>query len=290
MRLWSVYKDGTKLIGWVLGDHNAATVQRVIGDTFEVKPTTHPIPKRWASKWIPIWKDSAQFGSAQWGAFVAGWNTWIAWQLQHELGYTAAKTSDGAFAHVGAPPAPPGYAPIFPEWNVWQIWQADDPTFDLMTVGLSLDRQLRIFVENTIADGAPGAAVSDPANPFALRGEQAQIIPAVTGLEVARTRAEVPEFAGATQLGKADSTAKLRTVRFWNRGAATVVPWPHDSDHLLDTVFVPSASNPVTSAEQPGSLAGAVSSAADTAGTTLKIVGIGAAALLLVVLLTRRGS
>lgn len=186
-------------------------------------------------------------------------------------------------ARVGdapAPAVPAGFAPVFPGWNVWDVWQADDPTFSIMNVGLDLERQLRIWVENEIAENATGAAVADPANPAALRGDQVQPIPEVSGLAAAATRANIPALAGAATLGSKDSKATLRTVRFWNRGASTIMPWPHDDNYLLDTVYTPSSDNAVTNAPQPSSLAGGASAAADAAASVVKVIAIGAGVVL----------
>jgi hypothetical protein len=177
-----------------------------------------------------------------------------------------------------------GFAPVFAGWNVWDVWQSDDPPFSVLNIGLDLERQLRIWVENTLKDNAPGSAVADPANPFALRGDQIQIIPKTEGLAVETSRADVPEFAGSVNLGGGeDSKAILRTVRFFNRGSPTSLPWAHEPGYLLDTVYTPSSSNPVTNAPQPGSLGGAASKAGDELGkavTALVWIGGGVAVAL----------
>lgn len=197
-------------------------------------------------------------------------------------------------ANVGdAPVALPGFVPIFQGWNVWDVWQADDPDTGLLgsiwQAGESQERILRVWVEDQIKDNAPGAAVADPANPAALKGAQIQIIPHVPtvfptstakGLSVVATREDIPELAGAMQIGKADSQATLVTVRFYNRGAQTTMPWAHDANFLLDRVYLPSSQNSVTNAPAPSSLAGAASSAADAAGTVVKVVVIGAGVVL----------
>jgi hypothetical protein len=169
---------------------------------------------------------------------------------------------------------PAGFAPVFPGWNVWDVWQASDPSFDLMNLGLALERQAQIWIEDKLKDEAPGVAVADPANPLALRGDQIQIIPAATGLERAVLRAEVPGLEGAQQVGATGTPAIRRTVRFYNRGASAVLPWPHDGDYLLETVYQPSATNPITSGAAPSSLAGAASAVGDVAADTAKIVGL----------------
>lgn len=196
---------------------------------------------------------------------------------------------------VGAP-APDGFVQVFPGWNVWEVWQSQDPVESIgdavLNVGVPLERQLRIWVEDWLREHAPNAAVADTANPFALKGSQVEIIPNAGGLELLQTRADVPSLAGALQLGKEGSQGIKRTVRFFNRGAATATAWPHDENYLVESVFQPSSSNPLTSGAAPTSLGGAASSAADTIGGTLKIVaivaGVGIGALLLVQILQSR--
>lgn len=169
---------------------------------------------------------------------------------------------------------PTGFAPVFPGWNVWDLYVADDPNTTILgtiwNAGESPERVMRVWVENEISDNAPGAAVADPANPAALRGDQIQPIPAVSGLSVAVARGDVPALAGAQQLGKEGSTATLHTVRFWNRGSDTVMPWPHDENFLLETVYTPSATNAVTNSPQPSSLGGLASQSADVVGHGLE--------------------
>ncbi len=191
-----------------------------------------------------------------------------------------------AHAHVGAPA---GFAPIFPGWNVWEIDQADDPVLGVLgtiwTAGESAERMLRIWVEDQIKDNAPGAAVADPANPAALKGDQVQLIPPVQGLDVAAARGDIAALAGPQQLGSKDSKVTLRTVRFYNRGTNSVLPWPHDENFLLERVFTPSADNAVTNAAPPSSLAGSATAAAEAAGTAVKAIAIGAGVVLGVVLI-----
>lgn len=189
---------------------------------------------------------------------------------------------------VGAP-APAGFAQIFAGWNVWDVWQSQDPIEGLggavMNAGVPLERQLRIWVEDWLREHAPTAAVADTANPFALKGSQVEIIPNPGGLEQLQTRGDVPGLAAAMQLGNEGSQGLKRTVRFFNRGAETATAWPHDENYLLESVFKPSAANPLTSGAAPTSLGGAASSAADGVASTLKIVaivaGVGLGALLL---------
>lgn len=188
---------------------------------------------------------------------------------------------------------PPGFLTVFPGWNVWDIYQADEPDVGLleklMLAGLSRDRQLQVWVENNIKDNAPGSAVADPANPAALRGDQIQIIPKVTGLkdDVGRESAGI---GGPIHIGDPDATgeAQLRTVRFFNRAAqSSVMPWPHDGNYVVDASYVPSTSNPVTNAEAPGSLAGGITKAGESLMTGVKIAGVGIG-LLLLLQLTRK--
>lgn len=181
---------------------------------------------------------------------------------------------------------PSGFLQVYPGWNVWDVWQADDPTFNIMDVGLSLERQLRIWVENEIKDNAPGSAVADPANPAALRGDQIQPIPKVAGLTVAQARGDIPTLAGALTIGSSGSGATLRTVRFWNRGAASVMPWPHDENYVVDAAYTPSTSNPVTNAPQPSSLGKSASELAADASSALTVLVVGAGVVLGVVLIS----
>ncbi len=203
-----------------------------------------------------------------------------------------AEALQRANVHVGAAPA--GFAQIFPGWNVWELWQAEDQIEGIggavLNAGVSLERQLRIWVEDWIRDKAPGAAVDDQKNPFALKGAQIEIIPNAGGLEMLQTRADIPGLAGAMQLGEQGSAAKKFVVRFYNRAATeTAVAWPHDENYLLEAVYAPSSSNPITNGEAPSSAAGTATEVANTVGSAVKIVaivaGVGLGALLLVQLL-----
>lgn len=190
-------------------------------------------------------------------------------------------------AHVGAPA---GFAQVFKGWNVWDVWQSQDPVEGLggaiLNAGVSLERQLRIWIEDWIKDHAPAAAVADTgANPFALKGSQIEIISNPGGLELLQTRADVPGLAGALQLGKEGSQGKKITVRFFNRGDETAADWPHDENYLLEAVYQPSSTNPLTNGAAPSSMSGAASGAADAASSVIKVVAIGAGVVLGVVLL-----
>lgn len=182
--------------------------------------------------------------------------------------------------------APVGFVQLFPGWNVWDVWQSQDPIDGLggaiMNAGLSLERQLRIWVEKAVEEGAPAAALADPLNPAALRGDQVQILPNSGDLVALQTRGDVPGLAGALQLGEQGSQTVKRTVRFYNRGDGGALPWPHDENYLVDRVYEPSTTNPLTTGPAPDSLAGAADAALGTAGTVLKVVAIGAGAVLVV--------
>jgi hypothetical protein len=157
----------------------------------------------------------------------------------------------------------PGFAPILVGWNVWDVWQKNSLDFEIGGVGLTADRRLRIFVEKT-ADSAPGSAISDPLNPGRLVGDLVDVLPNAAGLEQDARKEDVP---GAALL--LDGPATLHTVRFFNRGRAGVVSWPHTSNYLLDKTYLPSAENPVTNAPAPPTLGG---TAADAAGTLSEVV------------------
>lgn len=189
-------------------------------------------------------------------------------------------------ARVGAPA--PGFVTVYPGWNVWALWQSEDPIRGVFgtiwNLGVSPEREFRIWVEDQIKTNAPGTAVADPANPAALRGEQIQIIPNAGGLATDATRADIPELAGGVQLGAKDSKTKLTFVRFYNRGQEAAMPWPHDENVLLDASYVPSSTNSVTNAAPPSSLGGTASQLASDAGSVVKVIAIGGGLVLATVL------
>lgn len=195
------------------------------------------------------------------------------------------------FARVGAA-APsstqPGFVTVYPGWNVWALWRSNDPDrsifSDIWNAGLSADRELQIWVENQIKDNATGTAVADPANPAALRGDQIQIIPGANGLTMDATRADMPDLAGAVQLGKTGSKASRVFVRFYNRGQQSLMPWPHDQNVLLDASFVPSSSNQLTNGAAPSSLGGTATDLANSAESVVKVIAIGGGLVLAAVL------
>src|ERR1700742_4307115 len=134
-------------------------------------------------------------------------------------------------------------APIFAGWNVWAVWQVKDLPFSIMMLGVSRDRQLQIWVEDqTRVNG--GASTADPID---LKGSSVQILNgAPTDLQVAGRKESV---SGPTMAVEGD--AELRYVRFYNRGDATSLPWPHDESYLLDSVYEPSKTSPTTNSAPP---------------------------------------
>lgn len=181
--------------------------------------------------------------------------------------------------------APAGFAPIFPGWNVWSVYQSDDPIEGVLgtiwTLGESLDRKLQVWVEDHVKDTAPGTAVADPANPAALRGDQVFIIPSAGTLDIDSKSGDIPELSGAMQLGNAGSKAVERYVRFYNRGAASVMPWPHDTNYLLNHVYSPSGTDPITSSKPPASLSSALDAAGNAAEKLVEFAAVGIGAYLL---------
>jgi hypothetical protein len=182
----------------------------------------------------------------------------------------------------------PGFVTVFVGWNVWALWRADDPDRSLIdtiwNLGLAPDTELRIWVEDQVKANAHGAAVADPLNPTALRGAQVQIIPSTSGLAVDATRADVPELAGALQLGREGSKASRVVVRFFNRGTQAIMPWPHDRNVLLDATYTPSSTNPITSGAAPSSLGGTATELAEDAKSVVKVIAIGGGLVLATVL------
>lgn len=172
-------------------------------------------------------------------------------------------------------PAPAGFAPVFAGWNVWSVWQKNDLDIEIGSIGLDADRRLRVWVEDT-ADAASGAQLHDPLNPNPTHfdGDEVDLIAGDAGLTVALGRDTVPNAASLLL----DGPATLRFVRFFNRGADTIVPWPHSSNYLLENVYMPSATNAATSAPPPESTGGDVQKAA---GAVANAVGGGAKLILI---------
>lgn len=161
----------------------------------------------------------------------------------------------------------PGFAPIFKGWNVWDVFAKNDLDFELSGVGASPERRLRIFVENSIVDGAPAAAVDDQDNPLKLVGSMIQVIKSPGGLQVATRKEDVPGPALVL-----DGPATKHTVRFWNRGEDTELSWPQSSNFLLDAVYQPSTTSPITSGPAPSSLPGTLDQVGDSAKKTATVV------------------
>lgn len=161
----------------------------------------------------------------------------------------------------------PGFAPIFHGWNVWDVFAKNDLDFEIGGLGLSPDRRLRIWVEDTIKDGAPAAAVNDPANPTKLVGDMIEVIQNAGALAPTARKEDVPSAAFLL-----DGPATSHTLRFFNRGPETELSWPHNDNFLLDVVYRPTTASPITSAPEPGSLAGTVNDAAHAAKETTKVV------------------
>jgi hypothetical protein len=139
------------------------------------------------------------------------------------------------------------FAPIFPGWNVWEVWQVKDLPFTISMIGVSPERQLRIWVEDQLRLHS----AADVADSIDLKGSQIEIIPAAPGLATAMRKEQVPN--GATFV--VSGPAELFTVRFFNRGSQTAIAWPHDSEYLLDEVKDPNPSNPATSGPAPTKIA-----------------------------------
>lgn len=184
----------------------------------------------------------------------------------------------------------PGFAPIFHGWNVWDVFAKNDLDTEIGGIGVSPDRRLRIWVDNSIREGAPAAEVADPANPLTLVGGTIEIIQNAGGLQATLRKESVPGPAILL-----DGPATVHTVRFFNRGPATALSWPHNDNFLLDAVYQPSTASPITNAPEPGTLAGSVNDAAAAAAKTTKtvvtivVVVAGAGALLWVLSQANKG-
>jgi hypothetical protein len=167
----------------------------------------------------------------------------------------------------------PGMAPVFPGWNVWGVWQKNDLDLELSMVGVSRDRRLRIWVENEADDNAPGVEVGDPLSPnfTKFKGEMVQIIPSEAGLFRAVSKEMWPGEAALSL----DKPGTLRFVRFYNRGTLSALPWPHDANYLLDAVYLPSPTNPVTNAPAPASTAQDIGDAAEGVKQAAQSIGSG---------------
>jgi len=189
---------------------------------------------------------------------------------------------------------PAGMAPVFFGWNVWTLYQTTKPDESVLAkiwhLGIPEDQMARLWVENQVEDNAPGANVSDPLNPDVehLRGNEVQMLPGRPSLAIAAAR-ESAGLGGEQHLGADDApgTPIERTVRFYNRGKATVMPWPHDKNFLVDVVWQPSASNMLTNGPAPKTTDVALGKVGDSLMTGLEIAGVGIG-LLLLLQLTRK--
>src|SRR5882672_2804828 len=104
--------------------------------------------------------------------------------------YATIPTLRGLGIDVTSSSSEPGVIPIFPGWNIWNVWQANDLDFSLLNIGLTPERQLRIWVEDQIRDKAGAAEVADP---VAIKGSQIQVLPGLpTGLKIMMRKEQVP--------------------------------------------------------------------------------------------------
>lgn len=180
---------------------------------------------------------------------------------------------------AAAAAVPAGNAPVFAGWNVWDVWQANDPDQGILGsiwyAGVDQEQLLKLWVENQVEDNALGANVSDPLNPNLAhkRGDQVQIIAKPTGLAIAAAR-ESAGLGGALQVGNAGSQATLSSVRFFNRGKQTLMPWPHDKNFVVDAVYQPSPGNAITNGPGPSTTGEALESAAKGFGEVVKVIAI----------------
>ncbi len=158
--------------------------------------------------------------------------------------------------------------------------------------GVDPERALRIWVEDQVDDHAQGAVVGDPVspNPKKFKGDMVNVLPGTGTLKGAAFRIDVPALAGQQQLGVTGSKATLHVVQFFNRGAATVMPWPHDKNFLVETVFEPDASNPLTNAEPPGSAAEDLAAAAGAFGHATEVAAWLVGGVAVIFILSKLGS
>lgn len=136
------------------------------------------------------------------------------------------------------------FAPVPAGWNVWAVWQRRDLSdINPQWWGVPRDRRLRAWVEDRLR--YRGIDVSDP---WALAGSQVEILLGVPNdLEVLKSKEQLEHSAPLL-----NGEAELRAVRFFNRGAASSLPWPYADDYLLDRVYKPDEKNASTSGPPPG--------------------------------------
>lgn len=205
--------------------------------------------------------------------------------LNPHLTLSAIGLRSPTVVETGAASDPVLLATIKPGWNVWAVWQAENLSFSPMLLGVSRDRQLRLWVEEQ-AERA-GANVADP---LALKGTMVEILNgAPAGLAIVARKEQLPSFPSFP----ADKRAELRFVRFFDRRATDAKPvnlsWPSDDDYLLDAIYRPDASAPVTATEAPSTILGGAAQQAGVAAAKgaeiakdLALIGVAAVGLYLV--------
>lgn len=140
--------------------------------------------------------------------------------------------------------------PVFKGWNVWDVYQSDSLDFSPLMIGLDANRRLRIWVEDQIREKAPEATVADP---LAWKGSQVEILPAKpTGLKLRLSK----EGVSGAEAMLIEMPAKLRTVRFFNRGEPSRLLWPHSDNYLLDSVYTPDEKVDITKGSGPDTIIG----------------------------------
>ena len=141
--------------------------------------------------------------------------------------------------------APAGFASVFAGWNVWDVSVADELETEVLMLGVSDARRLRIFVEE-VAQAGPGVDVAEPLNPLELKGEQVEIIDNPADLVAIETAEQ--QKPGANLLIRDPS--HIETVRFFNNGTDSVISWPTSfpgtRNFLLEAVYQPTAVSPLT--------------------------------------------
>lgn len=144
--------------------------------------------------------------------------------------------------------------PILSGWNIWDVYQSQAPIEP--TPG-TLDQQLKDWINVAVDAGVD---------------VQPSIVSSRAAGDVIATRSSFPELAGPLHLGVGGSTVFKRTVAFHNPGERGARPWPHDTNTVLDSVYLaaPAPSSPVPA---PASQA--------SGGGLMLALGVGLAAILL---------
>lgn len=172
---------------------------------------------------------------------------------------------------------PSAIVQITPGWNAWAVWQKKELDVEAMMIGLDRDRRLRIWVEGVAETNA--ANVSDPA---ALRGSGVQILSSAPNLPTKTSRSQTDAAAWTL-----DGPGELRFVRFFNKGQIDNIPWPKSDNYLLEAVYVPSPSNPVTSGPGPTGLLSPVLDTVKSTASTVVTLAVCAAVIVAVVAFVR---